>query len=226
MTQEWRVPPVSPGRGNGRKKYSIKDENAAFLLYLEGATLAEVVEKTGISHKTIDKWANPKDGRPKWRDRRGEFAQKFQEKVVERQAKARVKEIEAAAKEHANLTKLVKNSAARELQRLDQEVAELLAALKDPDEKEATKAFRELRSKRYNRALASNLFASNIFKAIKADRTRLDMDNFDPDRDRKVKAVYDLQLTLNGKAVDIDKIRDGFTDQDPYEYVPENESEG
>lgn len=218
--------PDPPGRPKGNKTRTGKEETEAFLLYLEGKTIVEIAKILGRAEKTVGTWAKAKDGKKSWAERRAEFTEQYQTKILEQHTKARVKEIEAAAKEHANLTKLVKNSAARELQRLDQEVAELLAALKDPDEKEATKAFRELRSKRYNRALASNLFASNIFKAIEADRTRLDMDNFDPDRDRKVKAVYDLQLTLNGKAVDIDKIRDGFTDQDPYEYVPENESEG
>ena len=218
--------PQTPGRPKGNKTRTGKEETEAFLLYLEGKTIVEIAKLLGRAEKTVGTWSKAKEGKKSWAERRAEFTEQYQAKILEQHTKARVKEIEAAAKEHATLTKLVKNSAARELQRLDQEVAELLAELKNPDEKKALAAFKELRAKRYNRALSSNLFASNIFKAIEADRTRLDMDNFDPERDRKVKAVYELQLTLNGNAVDVDKVRQGFSDQDPYEYTEPEEAKG
>lgn len=226
MTEEWRVPPKPQGRGKGKRTSSAKDENKAFLLFLEGKNRAEIAEITGYSTKTIQRWADPGEGLPTWKDRRAEFTQKFQQKVLAAQTRARVKEIEAAAAEHANLAKLVKSSAARELQRQDLEVAELLKTIATGNEKEVNAAVLQLRKGRYNRSLSANLFAANIFKAIEADRTRLDMDNFDPERDAKVRAVYSLELTLNGKPVDVNKVRENFNDQDPYKYSPPDQPQG
>lgn len=226
MNSNPKFVPKSPGRGAGKRTRTVKDENRAFLLYLEGKSLREVAELTGYADRTILAWAKGKEGQPGWKERREEFKQKFQAKIIESQTRARVKEIEAAAAEHANLAKLVKSSAARELQRQDLEVAELLKTIATGNQKQVDAAVSQLRKGRYNRSLSANLFAANIFKAIEADRTRLDMDNFDPERDAKVKAVYSLELTLNGKQVDINKVRENFNDQDPYKYTPPDQAQG